>query len=504
MRKGEQTVRQFKRLFAILAIFVALSSASWAEQRYARLTILHTNDTHSHLLPFSYSTQTKPDGIALPAYKNVGGIARRATLIKRIRTEHQPILLVDAGDIIDGSPFSIEFAGEADVAAANAVGYEVMTVGNHEFSNTMADFLKRVQEAKFPMLGANVFKISDGSPFLRAYIMKNEDGLRVAILGVTIPNNYTATKGALTMADPIACAADWVPKLRKQADVVMVLSHLGYDEDLKLAAQVPGIDIIVGGHSNTRLIHPILVKCDGAAQAFSVGGTVIAQAFHWGSELGEVDLVFHKGDSGWTLMKFDGKLIPITSDIPEDPGVRAVVEKYHSKIAAKYDVVLCEATDDFVDEAAYNLVSDALRESFGTDFSVHNYGGVRTDLIQGRITAGDIADMFPFANATLTFQATGVQIKELLRASKPAVGNIRYRVQGGKLVSAEIGGKPIEDTKVYSGVTSSFYAENAFPEEIKTTDAGIGFRDVIMKYVKAKKTISPDNENRTQFARNRY
>jgi 2',3'-cyclic-nucleotide 2'-phosphodiesterase (5'-nucleotidase family) len=494
---------RFRRLLILLAIVSTLSSGSWAEQRYAKLIILHTNDTHSHLLPFSYSTQTKPDGISLPAYRNVGGIARRATIINQIRAQNQPLLLVDAGDIIDGSPFSVEFAGEADIAAANAVGYEVMTVGNHEFSNTMADFLKRVKEARFPMLGANVFKINDNSLFLPAYIIKNEAGLRVAVLGVTVPNNYTATKGALTMSDPIVCAAEWVPKLSKEADVVMVLSHLGYDEDLKLAARVPGIDIIVGGHSNTRLIRPVLVKRDGPPQAFSVGGTVIAQAFHWGSELGEVDLIFHKGDAGWSLMSFDGKLIPVTSDVPEDPKVRAVVEKYHSKIAAKYDVVLCEATEDFVGEAAYNLVSDALRENFGVDFSIHNYGGVRTDLVQGPITAGDIADLFPFQNSTLTFQATGAQIKKLL-LTRPAVGNIKYRLPGGKLVSSEIGGQPIEDEKVYTGVTNSFYAENAFPKNIKTTDAGIKTREVIIQYLKEKKTISPDNENRTQFDGKKY
>ena len=489
---------RFRRLLILLAVVSTLSRVSWAEQRYAKLTILHTNDTHSHLLPFSYSTQTKPDGLSLPAYKNVGGIARRATLINRIRSQHHPLLLVDAGDIIDGSPFSVEFAGEADVAAANAVGYEVMTVGNHEFSNTMADFLKREHEAKFPMLGANVFKL-DESPFLAAYIVKNEDGVRLAILGVTIPNNYTATKGALTMSDPIACAAEWVPKLRKEADVVMVLSHLGYDQDLKLAAQVPGIDIIVGGHSNDRLIHPKLVKWDGPPKAFSVGGTVIAQAFHWGSELGEIDLTFHKGDAGWSLMSFDGTLIPITSDVPEDPKVRAVVEKFHSKIAAKYDVVLAQATDDFVGEAGYNLVADAMHEAYDVDFAMNNYGSVRCDLVQGPVTMGDIATLFPFKNYVQTFKATGAQIKGILLKSRPSVSGIKYRVEGGKLVSAEIGGEPIEDAKVYRGVTQAFFSENCFPKEIKLEDGKAWVRDLIVKYLKQKKTISPDNEPRADF-----
>ena len=492
---------RFRRLLILLAIVSTLSSGSWAEQRYARLTILHTNDTHSHLLPFSYPSVVMWEGengaypLQLPAYQNVGGIARRATIIKRM-SKHDGVLVMDAGDVLDGSPFSIEFAGEADIAAMNACGYELMVVGNHEFSNTSVDFRKRLQEARFPILGANVVT-QDGKPFLTPYIVRVEAGLRVGVLGLSVSNDYnTAREEKLAFNSSVKVARELVPKLRNEADVVILLTHLGHDVDKWVATQVPGIDAIIGGHSHTRVPKPVLVKSSLPPRAFWVGGTVVAQDFQWGSELGEVDLTFHKDDAGWSLMSFDGKLIPITSDIPEDPEVRAVVEKFHSKIAAKYDEVIGEATADFIEEAPTNMVSDVLRESYNADFAMHN--GARTDLVKGPITTGDIAMLFPFNNWVWTFEATGAQIKGILM-SKPAVSGIKYKIEGGKLVSAEIGGKPIEDAKVYKGVTYDFFAEHAIPKEIKMGDGKAWVRDLIIKWIKEKKTISPDNEYRAQF-----
>lgn len=487
-----------QRALVLLAFVLFTAGAVSGEQRYARVTILHTNDTHSHLLPFNYpSVVVTDDGtIPLPFTRDVGGIARRATLVTQIRAQRDPgVMLVDAGDVIDGSPFSVEFAGEADFAAMNAAGYEVMVTGNHEYSNTVENFLRRRQEAKFPMLGANVFT-TDGSNFLMPYTIKTADGLRVAILGLAVDNTYTAVKQApLTIEDPIETAKEWVPKLRESADAVILLTHIGHDEDKRLAKAVEGIDAIIGGHSHTRVTKPVLVKTSPDQHAFWIGGTVVAQAFQWGSELGCVELIFRQGESGWTLMSYDGRLIPVTADIPEDPSVRKVVDHYHKQIAPKYDIVLCEAADDFLGEAAYNLVSDAMMESAKAEFAVQNYGGVRTDLPAGTITVGDIATMFPFDNTTITFKATGREIRDIL-LQRPAVAGIRYRIQGGELTYAEIAGVPLEDGRVYSGATHSFFAANSLPKDIEIHDTGINTREMVINYLKDKDSVSPDNERR--------
>lgn len=495
------------KAFGITTALLTLLSVGQAfGAKYVRLTILHTNDTHSHLLPFSYpaSLEVANDGpaqqITLKEYRNIGGIARRATLIKQFAAERNALLVMDAGDLIDGSPFSVEFAGEADFAAAGAAGYEVIVTGNHEYSNKFDVFNKRLDEARFPVLGANVFK-KDGTLLLTPYIIKNEDGMRVAILGLVTPNTYTAVKeGGLLIKDPIEVAKVMVPKLRQQADAVILLTHIGYEVDRQLAEQVPGIDAIIGGHSHTRLEHPALVEHTPDADPFTLDGTVIAQDFQWGGDLGEVDLTFRQGDKGWALMSYDGRLIPITKDIPEDPSVRAIVEKYHKKIAAKYDVVLGNAAADFIGETPANMVSDAMRETTGSDFAVQNYGGVRTDLVEGPLTMGDITMLFPFNNTITTFEATGAQLKDiLLHGGRPAVSNIVYRVAGGKLVFAEIGGKPIDDAKVYKGVTHSFFADTSIPKDIKVVDIKTNAREAIISYLKAKKTITPDPTKRADF-----
>ena len=489
------------RYLVVLAAFAALLSGltgAQAGQRYVKLTILHTNDTHSHLLPFSYPTKVIVEGkeLSLPYHDDIGGIARRATVIKQMKCSATPILVLDAGDITDGSPFSIEFQGEADFATIAAAGYDAMVTGNHEYNIPYAKLTDYILDAPFPVLGANVYRADGGTRFLPPYIIRTEDGLRVAILGLVTPNTYTAVKeGNLQIRDPIEAAKEWVPKLRECADAVILLTHIGFDQDERLAAEVPGIDAIIGGHSHTRLEKPILVKRDQTQSAFSIGGTVVAQDFQWGGDIGELDLTFRKGDAGWTLMSFSGRLIPITSEIPEDPRTREVTERYHARIASKYDTVLGKATADFIGEAPINMVSDALRETYDADFAIQNYGGVRTDLVRGNITAGDIAMLFPFGNSALTFEVTGSQLKDVLRTQGPAVSNMKYEVRSGKLISAEIGGKPIEDARTYKGVTHSFFASNCMPG-IKTTDMGITVRDLIVNYIKQKQTISPDDERR--------
>lgn len=485
-------------LFALALLFVSTSSSyAETERRYVRLTILHTNDTHAHLLPFNYPAVVTNYGKEqkLPAYRNIGGIARRATLIKQIKHNTKgPVLVMDTGDLLDGSPFSLEFQGEADIEAMNATGYDVMTVGNHEFNNNISDFRKRQHEALFPLLGANVFQTKDGQPFLQPYVIKDVDGLKVAVLGLTTQVNYM---DGVSMKDAVSAAREWIPKLRSQADAVILLSHLGYDEDAAIACQVPGIDAIIGGHSHTRLEKPILISGKQPASAFWVGGTVIAQDFQWGGELGCVELIFRKGDSGCTLMSYSGRLIPITNSIPEDPAVHRVVDNYYRKIAKKYDRVVCQAESDFTGEAPANLLCDILRTTFNTDFCIAGSG--RSDLVAGPITMADVTEFFPFNNTVVTFDISGSDLKQVLSKHAPNGTNLEYSVKGTTLIDAKIGGKDIEDGKTYSGVANSYLAWCYLPRNVKVTETGKNVRDTLVQYLEAKKVISPDSKPRIRY-----
>jgi 5'-nucleotidase/UDP-sugar diphosphatase len=441
----------------------------------AGLTILHTNDTHSHLLPFSYPAAIDPcsPAVVLPGRTNIGGIARRATLVKQIKSELKakgiPVWLVDAGDFSDGTFFSTEYCGEADVAAMNAAGYAFATLGNHEFIYPLAQTQRLISLARFPILCANALLKATKEPLAQAYQVEQAGPVRVGIFGLvtTETRSYPAVKEGVTIAHPIRTARKVVARLRREkADIIVLISHCGEEMDKQLASKVPGIDVIVGGHSHSRLPSGEFIPSTEEVVADAVNGTVILQAYQWGGELGKCDLLFKQDHAGaWHVTRYRARLIPITAAIEPDAEVAAVVDKYWKPIAARYGEVIGEAAEDFSSRCAdwteYNLVADAVREAFGTEIELENIGGVRAPLLKGTITRGDLVALDPFANTVVTFKITGLQLRKILARYTPACSGVRYRVEGGELVEALVNGEPLQDTRRYTGATNSYLAGRA-------------------------------------------
>lgn len=488
-------------LLAVAALL--LVPPAWADKAYSvRLTLLHTNDTHGRLRPFSYPQSAEADSpIAMLRHRSeIGGIARRAALAARIRRESgRHVLLLDSGDVCDGTPFSTEYRGDADIAAMNAAGYDMACPGNHEFNNTLAQVRKLAAQARFPILCANVREKATNRLLFAPYVVKQIAGARVAFFGLLTSDtrSYPAAREECEIEAPLTVARRLVPELRRKADFVVALTHLGVEEDRRLAVEVPGIDVIVGGHSHTLLPSPLFVGAVPAGNPQSVNGTIIVQNFQWGGTLGRLDLTLHRDDRGrWAVRAYSGRLLPITKNLPEDPEVAAVVERYWRPLAPKYGEVLAHADADFTtrgdDEAHYNLVADAMRSVSGADFDLQNYGGVRAPLIKGPITYEDVVAMDPFDNTIITFSVTGKELRQLLTRLRPAVSGIRYVVAGSELVSAEIGGKPIEDEKVYRGSTNSFFAGNpAFRDVRDRVDTGRLRREELAAYLRRAGRVKP-------------
>ena len=500
-------MRRWLLTLSLLGLSLHLSAALSPDGRWLRITILHTNDTHGHLLPFSYPEGIDPNSpsAALPSKRDIGGVARRATLIHTLRQSlHGQTLLIDAGDYMDGTPFSLEFKGEADVACMNALGYEFATLGNHEFSNTLPQIQKLLAMSHFTTVLANARLRATGQPLCPPYVIVERFGLKIALFGLVVRDtqNYRGARDGVDILDPFETARELVPQLRSQADLVILISHLGYEEDQRLARAVPGIDVIVGGHSHTRLERPTLIEW-GKKDAPNLGATLIVQAHQWGGELGRLDLNFWRNPetNRWELVAYQGQLIPITAAIPEDPTTRKVLDRYWKRIARKYGQVVGTAQDDFVqrgdDYAHYNLVSDALRATFGVDFDVQNMFGVRIELAKGPITYYDLVRMLPFGNTVVRFEIRGRDLKALLERHRPAVSGIRYRVEGGRLVEATINGKPIQDEKLYKGTTNSYFADRALKEMgIPYTDTGRKRLDVVADYLRKLKRVAPVYDGR--------
>ena len=253
-----------------------------SDQKEERLTILHTNDTHSRIEPFP------SDG---SRNANLGGAARRAALIKKIREESSNVLLVDAGDVFQGTPYFNFFKGELDYKLMSAMGYEISTVGNHDFDAGLPGWLNILPLAKFPLVTANydfsrtILKglFAPYKIFRKGRLKVGVFGLGVELKGLVDPALTEETK----YIEPVPVAKEMVEELRaKKCDLILCLSHLGYPSDQILASEVSGIDVIIGGHSHTFMNQPDQVV---NSEGFS---TLIHQVGFAGIRLGRIDLTF--------------------------------------------------------------------------------------------------------------------------------------------------------------------------------------------------------------------
>lgn len=265
--------------------FLAPLSALGADE--IRLVILHTNDTHSRIDPFP------EDG---GRFAGLGGAARRATLIRRVRQEHEHVLLLDSGDIFQGTPYFNFFKGEIEFKTMSAMGYDVATLGNHDFDNGVDGLVSMLPHAAFDFVSANYDATgSPLAPHLRPHVVRSLGGVKVGIFGLGIAFEQLVLPtlhAGVQYTDPIIAATQQVETLRNAGcQLVVCLSHLGYNyredkvSDTDLAQAVPGIDLVLGGHTHTFLDAPDVYKHHEAS-------TIVNQVGWAGMRLGRIDVIF--------------------------------------------------------------------------------------------------------------------------------------------------------------------------------------------------------------------
>ena len=286
--------RNFLRNLSVLGGTLAFSQLPQSLQANPRkeikITVLHTNDVHSRIEPFPM------DGSRL---QGLGGVARRSTLIQKIRNTEKNVLLFDAGDIFQGTPYFNLFDGEVELTLMSKLKYDAGTFGNHEFDNGIAGILKHFDKATFPFLTANYdFSQTALAGKTKDYVIFERQGIKIGVFGLGVDieglvdkNNYAGMR----YLDPIDVANKIVPTLKDKhkCDIVICLSHLGYSyqenkvSDLRLAAATQNIDLIIGGHTHTFLEKPTEVK--NAAGKI----TIVNQAATGGAILGRIDFIFN-------------------------------------------------------------------------------------------------------------------------------------------------------------------------------------------------------------------
>ena len=283
------TRRNFLRTLAATtagaALWPGLSMAASGDRTH--LVILHTNDTHSRIDPF-------PDDGG--RFAGLGGVARRAALIDDIRARNENVLLLDSGDIFQGTPYFNFFEGEIEFKTMSAMDYDVATLGNHDFDNGVDGFMEALPHADFAFISSNYdVHGSPMEPHVAPYTTRTFGGLKVGLFGLGIAFDglvLPSLHEGVSYEDPVGVAREMVQQLRADGcDLVLALSHLGYQydsdrvSDVTVAEQVEGIDLILGGHTHTFLDEPHVVPHDHSAE------TQIAQVGWAGIRLGRIDVV---------------------------------------------------------------------------------------------------------------------------------------------------------------------------------------------------------------------
>ncbi|MCI0922070.1 bifunctional metallophosphatase/5'-nucleotidase [Sphingobacterium rhinopitheci] len=283
-------IKSLAALGVIIASFGLPTAFAQDASKEVKLTILHTNDVHSRVEPFPM------DGSRL---QGLGGTARRSSLLSKIRNEEKNVLLLDAGDIFQGTPYFNLFDGEVELEIMSKLGYDAGTFGNHEFDNGVAGILKHFDKAKFPFVTSNYdFSKTELAGKTKEYIVIEKDGVRIGIFGLGVdveglvdPKNH---KDVIYL-DPVEVSNRIVPILKNQekCDLVICLSHLGYSykedkiSDLTLVPKTRDIDLIIGGHTHTLLDKPTeVLNADGKV-------TLVNQVGNGGVRLGRIDYIFN-------------------------------------------------------------------------------------------------------------------------------------------------------------------------------------------------------------------
>ena len=490
--------RGFARLGIIVAILLVFGSLPVSAQDDAgfTLTVLHTNDTHSHIEQFDgFSGSCSEEEAA--AGECFGGIARRATMLAELRASATNPILVDAGDQFQGSLYYTQYRGQEAADYMPMLGYQAMAVGNHEFDDGPANLAKFIDAVGLPVLSANIDASADPdlAGKIAASTVLDVDGEQVGIIGLTTDTTPTSSSPGDTVSfgEYVASLEPVIADLEAQGiNKIILLSHIGYADDQTLAAAIDGIDVIVGGHSHTLLSntdedasgpYPTVVNAPGG------NPVLIVQDGAYGKYLGNLEVTF---DADGVASSWQGDPILLDASVAEDAEVLTMVAKLAQPLEELRSTVVGQSTGildgsrescRFGECTMGNIVTDAMlwaTQNDGTQIAIENGGGLRASIEAGDVTMGNVLEVLPFGNTMATFGLKGSDLLLALESGVgraenpdnegtgrfPQVAGLRFSWDGSKpagerIVSAEVRGadgeySPVDPEAVYQLVTNDF------------------------------------------------
>ncbi|KAI1125829.1 Metallo-dependent phosphatase-like protein [Nemania abortiva] len=452
------------------------------------ISFYHINDVHAHLDQFSSSGTdcTKPERGCY------GGYARVKTVLDESRPDHPDSLVLNVGDEFQGTLFYTFYGGEKIAETLNQIGFDAMTLGNHEWDggdDKLGDFLKNLT---FPIVSANV--VSDNKKLnstIKPYHIFEQYGL--AIIGVTtetVPSISSPGKGT-KFTDVVAAVQSSIDEIRATTNITRIaaITHIGYEEDKRLAQETSGLQLIMGGHS-----HTLLGDMEGAEGPYPTLETnkdgdevFIVTAYRWGEYLGYIDVTY---DADGRILAYHGAPIHLTNTTKQDEALQAQVdawrvpfEEFAAEEIGETSIVLDQSTCQEKECTLGDLISDAILQyrldsGSAASFALVNAGGIRATIDAGPITRGEVLTAFPFSNAVVEVEFTGEELwsifEGIVSGVNQANGNevtsfvqvskgvkIEYNPAndiGARLVRLTIAGEEVDLEAKYTVVTIDFIA----------------------------------------------
>ncbi|WP_299663978.1 bifunctional UDP-sugar hydrolase/5'-nucleotidase [uncultured Ruegeria sp.] len=515
----------FTRFLASAAVLGLTAGMAAAEYK---LTILHTNDFHSRIEPINkYDSGCGDEDNA--EGKCFGGSARLVTAVEDARGRAENSILVDGGDQFQGSLFYTYYKGKVAAEFMNKLGYDAMTVGNHEFDDGPEILRGFIDSVDFPVLMSNA-NIAD-EELLTDKIKKSTvievGGEKIGLIGLTPEDTHDlASPGPnITFSDPAPAVQAEVDKLTGEGvNKIIVLSHSGYGVDQRVAQETTGVDVIVGGHSNTYLSN----TSDKAVGPYPtvVNGVQIVQAYAYGKFLGELNVTF---DDDGNVVSAAGEPLIMDNAVTEDQGsldriaeLAAPLEEIRNKVVAESaasiegDRSICRIQECEMG----NLVADAMLARVadqGVQLAIANSGGLRASIDPGEVTMGEVLTVLPFQNTLSTFEISGQGVIDALENGVSQVEEVKGRfpqVAGmtftwdpsvapneGRIVEVMVanggGYEPIDPAATYLVVTNNYVRNggdgySVFSGEDKNAyDFGPDLADVTAEYLAENAPYQP-------------
>lgn len=477
-----------------------------------KLVILHSNDTHSQIDPND---------------KNLGGVLRRKAVVDSVRAVNKNVLLVDAGDAVQGTLFFYLYKGKVEYDLMEKMGYDVAILGNHDFDNGAEHLGDLLRDSRLTWLTTN-YDLKGGplDGIFQPYVIKEYDGKKIALIGINLrPEGMIAAGNynGVEYLDGIkaANATAWHLKHNENVDMVIAVTHIGYSgkpapKDVDLAAQSEDIDIIIGGHS-----HTFLDPADHSKTLLknSVGKDVlVTQAGKQGVRLGEITIDLDSLTSQFNVIEIDSRL-----DKNQDQELKTIIDGYRAGVDSLMNLrvarsaVVLENSEPALNNFLADFVAKRGSEIAGkkVDFAIMNKGSVRRSLPKGDITEGMIIDMQPFNNLIEVLEVKGSDVLDAF--------NVMAYIRGGDSVSSELeitmdpetrncktvllNGQPLDPEKTYTVATIDYLANGGdFMEPLtrgkKIASSNSVINQDLLKYLRTefkKKKINPDNTKRMHF-----